>query len=554
MRRLQRITEDSERLPDDARYKLGMVVNELAEQNKEDLRDREMSKMQKAVGAIGFFNFLGAPSYWVLNATQTLTVTLPYIKGKWPKGVKLADGTTIGPMAAYQQALATIYNAAKQAKSYEQFKKNLPEDAQRVVKRLEDMNVLQATIASEFGDIFSPSTMTKLMKSAGIVGKSATAGLKLMETIPEAVEKFNRISTALAIYQLSGGSIQEVVDGVQATQFNYDSANRARLLKAAPQWAGGGLRPIITPIMMFKTYGVGIMRLLYGNAIRSVIGKTAAERAEARRIAGGLILSHSLFGGVAGGVMMAPVQVLVDIFNEVFREAGDEFDPEEAIELFLTDIANQTVAAFVARGIPAGFGIDMSKSVNLGNLLWLGDDRIHFADAGGVEKFMAMLMGPVAQFGIGAVREGARLWTDDPRGNWYDFAAAAIPLKMARGIIRGAKYEFQGVGTDTLTWMEPEEVSGWIRMAMGFRPTGIAMLQDYEYGQYNREDRRSRRRSSLINQAVKAKSGEELAAIWEDIDSFNQTLPRKDWIRKGDMVRLKSRRRSEQRRYDRERR
>jgi hypothetical protein len=545
MRRLQRITEDSQRLPDEARDRIGLVVNELAEQNKEELRDREMSKMQQAIGTIGFFNFLGAPSYWVLNATQTMTVTLPYISGKWGvgKGFK-----------AYQQALATIYNAAKDVKSYEEFKANLPEDAQRVVKRLEDMNVLQATIASEFGDLFSPSFMTKVMDSAGSVGRAANAGLKLMETIPEAVEKFNRISTALAIYQLSDGSIQEVVDGVQATQFNYDSANRARLLKAAPKWAGGGLRPIITPIMMFKTYGVGLMRLLYGNAIRSVMGKTPQERVEARKIAGGLIASHSVFGGLAGGLMMGPVQVLIDIFNEAFREAGDEFDPEEALELFLTDVAGETTAALFARGLPAAVGIDMSKSINLGNLLWLGNDRIYFADSGGVEQFMAMLMGPVAQFGIGSVREGARLWNDDPRGNLYDFIAATIPLKMARGFVRGMKYEMQGVGTDTLTWMEPDEVSGWIRMTLGFRPTGLGMVQDYEYNKLARETRQSRRKSALINKALRAETGSERAEVWEEIQTFNRTLDRKDWIRKGDVYRLKSQRRSRQRQYDRERR
>jgi hypothetical protein len=545
MRRLQRITEDSQRLPDEARDRIGLVVNELAEQNKEELRDREMSKMQKAIGTIGFFNFLGAPSYWVLNATQTITVTLPYISGKWGvgKGFK-----------AYQDASATIYNAAKGVKSYEEFKANLPEDAQRVVKRLEDMNVLQATIASEFGDIFSPSFMTKVMESAGGVGRAANAGLKLMETIPETVEKFNRISTALAIYKLSDGSIQEVVDGVQATQFNYDSANRARLLKAAPKWAGGGLRPIITPIMMFKTYGVGLMRLLYGNAIRSVIGKTPQERAEARKIAGGLIATHSVFGGFAGGIMMAPVQVLVDIFNTAFREAGDEFDPEEALELFLTDVAGETTAALFARGLPAAVGVDMSKSINLGNLLWLGNDRIYFADSGGVEQFMAMLMGPVAQFGIGAVREGARLWNDDPRGNLYDFIAATIPLKMARGFVRGMKYEMQGVGTDTLTWMEPDEVSGWIRMTLGFRPTGLGMVQDYEYNKLARETRQGRRKSALINKALRAETGSERAEVWEEIQTFNRTLDRKDWIRKGDVYRLKSQRRSRQRQYDRERR
>jgi hypothetical protein len=376
-----------------------------------------------------------------------------------------------------------------------------------------------------------------------------------METIPEGVEKYNRISTALAIYQLSDGDIQAVADGVQATQFNYDSANRARLMKAAPGWAGGGLRAIITPMMMFKSYGIGLTRLLYGGMAKAAVGKTAAERSEARKLAGGLIVTHTVFGGVAGGMMMAPVQAIVWAFNQAFREAGDEFDPEEAVELYLQDVANDTVAALVSRGVPAAIGVDMSKSINLGNLIWMGNDRINLGDAGGVETAMTTALGPVAQWGITSVREGMRIINSDPRANWYDFAAAAIPLKMARGIIRGLKYEMEGVGTDTLTFIEPEDVTGWIRSAMGFRPTGIAMVTDYEYNLMGREDRRSRRKSALIDRALRADTSTERAAAWNDIDSFNRSLERRgDWIRRGDVVRLRSRRRSRQRQYDRERR
>jgi hypothetical protein len=212
------------------------------------------------------------------------------------------------------------------------------------------------------------------------------------------------------------------------------------------------------------------------------------------------------------------------------------------------------VAALAARGVPAAIGIDMSKSINLGNLLWLGDDRIDLSKAGGVETMIATGLGPVAQYGITSIREGHRLFTGDPKGNWYDFAAAVVPLKMFRGMVRGAKYEFEGVGTDTLTWMDPDEVTGWIRMAMGFRPTGVAMKQDYEYGLLARDTRRAKRKSTLIDRAARATSSTERAAVWDDIDSFNKTLPRADRITRGDIVRLRSQRRTRQRQYDRGRR
>lgn len=541
MRRLQKASPD---MTPEELDTIGLVVNELADQNKEDARDREMSPLQRTIGTIGFFNFLGAPSYWVLNATQTLTVTLPYLGAKWGwEGNK-----------AYYQAGRTIAAAAKNAKSYDQFKANLPPAAQKVVQEMEDRGILQSTIAHEFGDQLSPTTLTRMIDKTGALGRATTTGLRLMEKIPETVEKYNRISTALAIYSLSGGNLTEVADGVQATQFNYDSVNRARLLKAAPKWAGGGLRALITPIMMFKTYGIGITRLLYGNAIRSVRGNTPAERSEARKMVGGLIASHTFFGGLAGGLMLGPVQVIIDVANEVFNEVGDEFDPEEALEMYLQDVANDTVAALATRGVPAALGVDMSKSINLGNLLWMGNDRVNFADAGGVETGLVTGFGPVAQYGVTSVREGMRVWNEDPRANWYDFFAAVIPLKMARGAIRGAKYEFEGVGTDTVTWMQPEKVAGWVRMIAGFRPTKIAMLTDREYNDIGRDARRSARKSQLIDKALKASSPGERAEVWKEIRAFNYSLDkRSDWINKGDVISLRSRRRTMQRKWDRER-
>lgn len=547
-----------EGVTDEEALLVGDVVNELAAQNKEDAKDREMSGFQKGVGLIGFFNFLGAPSYWVLNATQTLTVTLPYLGSKW--GVK---GTT-----AYTDSAGTIFKAVQAAlksgdKSYEGFKAQLPPAAQKVVAELEAQGIIQSTIAHQFGDIMTPSTLTSIQEFAGPVGKATATALKLMETIPEGVEKYNRISTALAIYNLSDGDMIAVADGVQATQFNYDSANRARLMKAAPKWAGGGLRALITPMMMFKSYGIGVTRLLYGGAMNAMITRrphesaeqAATRRTEGLKVAGGLIVSHSVFAGVAGGLMTAPVQALIWAFNAAFREAGDEFDPEEAVELYLQDVANDTVAALVSRGVPAALGIDMSKSINLGNLIWMGNDRLNLGDEGGVEKVIAAGLGPVAQWGITSVREGARIYNEDPRGNWYDFAAAALPLKMARGTIRGLKYEMEGVGTDTLTFIKPEDVTGWIRSAMGFRPTSTVMVTDYEYNQMGREARRSSRKSALIIRAMEANTSSKRAAVWEEIESFNRSLERRgDWIRRGDVARLKSGRRSRQRQYDRERR
>jgi hypothetical protein len=538
--------QSAEELNTDDRIELGAVVNEIANQNREDANDREMSSVQTAIGAIGFFNFLGAPSYWALNATQTYTVTLPYLTAKW--GLK-------GP-AALLSAQKTVLAAATSAlaskdKSYEGFKAQLPPAAQRIVERLEDSNILQSTIAHEFGDILHPSGVTNMLNNLPVVGRAANFALKAMEKVPESVEHFNRISTALAIYNLSG-DIVAVEDGVQATQFNYDSANRARLLKALPMPAGGGARAVVTPVMMFKTYGIGIARLLYGS-MADVIYKKGG-RAEAAKMAGGLIVSHTVFGGVAGGLMLAPIAAIIGAFNMAFREAGDEFDPEEAVEEFLRDAGYDAMAVMARRGVSAAvLGIDMSKSINLGNLLWMGNDRINLGEAGGVETGLTTALGPVAQYGVTSIREGYRLFSGDNKGNWADFLAAIIPLKLARGVIKGSVYAEEGLHTDSdLQFLDADQLSSWGRMAMGFRPTEVSSAMDDYYEEQAREARRLERKSQLVEQLLRAPTSADYNRIWRDVLDYNASLEkRRDRINRGDVARLRSRRRSNQRDYDR---
>lgn len=532
--------------------RIGDVVAEIDKQNMAESEDREMSTFQKVVGITGFLNFLGAPSYWVLNATQTYTVTLPYVTAKFgikgPTRLAAAQKTVTG-------AVARALNSKD--KSYEGFKAQLPEEARKVVEALETENVIQSTIAHEFGDMLSPSYWQRMLKSMPPVAKTANLTMQVLEKVPEAVEHFNRISTALAIYELSDGDIQATIDGVQATQFNYDTANRARLLKKLPLPLGQGGRGIVTPVMMFKTYGVGIMRLLYGSMIDSIKGETKQERAQARKLAAGLMVSHTLFGGVAGGLMLGPIQAIQGAINMAL-EPDDEWDIEQATEEFMAEIAGDFAATMARRGIPAAvFNVDMSNSINLGNLLWMSNDRLDPTEYGDIEKAIFKGLGPVAQYGVTAYREGARLLTGDVRGGFADFLEAAIPLKAYRGVSQSLRYGFgEGLATDAgLQMIKPEDYNSMLASALGFQPTQKTEIQQAYYDDQLLEQKRSKRKGQLIKRANNAiMSGDQraVAAVFDDITSYNLSVPEAKYrITPGDMAKLRSRQRTSQREFDR---
>lgn len=532
---------------------IGDVIGEINKQNKAETEDREMSGVQKAVGLIGFLNFLGAPSYWALNATQTYTVTLPYIASRF--GIK---GTT-KLASAQKQVLAAVAAALNSNdKSYEGFISQLPPAAQKVVEALENENVIQSTIAHEFGDILSPSYWQRMLKAMPPVAKTANLAMQVMEKVPEAVEHYNRISTALAIYELSGGDLQATIDGVQATQFNYDTANRARLLKKLPIPLDQGGRGIVTPIMMFKTYGIGIMRLLYGSMIDSIKGETKQERAQARKLAAGLMVSHTLFGGVAGGIMLGPIQAIQAAINMAL-EPDDEWDVEQATEEFMAEIAGDFAATAVRRGIPAAvFNVDMSNSINLGNLIWMSNDRLDVKEYGNIEQVIFKGLGPVAQYGVTAYREGARFFTGDTRGSLAEFAEAAIPLKAYRGVSQAIRYSFgEGIATDAgLQMVKPEDFDSMLVSALGFQPTQKTEIMSAYYDDQLLDQKRSKRKSQLIrraNNAIMSNDQQAVSAIFDDIISYNLSVPEPQYrITPGDMAKLRSRQRTQQREFDRD--
>jgi len=538
---------------DNERIQIGRVVNEIKKRNVSDANDRQISKFQRAVGLIGFFNYLGAPSYWALNATQTYTVTVPYITAKFgikaPVVLANAQGTVLKAVA---KALAS------NDKSYEGFKAQLPPEAQMIVEQLEADNIIQSTIAHEFGDMLSPNAMNKMRKHAlGMpVARTAELAVQVMEKVPEAVEHFNRISTALAIYNLTKGNMQAVTDGVQATQFNYDTGNRARLLKELPGGHGGRL--LITPVMMFKTYGIGIARLLYG-AMIDVVRKEGG-RAEAAKLAAGLITSHTLFGGVAGGLMMAPVMAIQAAANAVFSEAGDEWDLEDAVEEWAREISGDTFATMARRGIPAAvLGTDMSRSINLGNLLWMSDDRLDPTKYGELEQMIFRTVGgPIASYGANTWREGARL-IDEGGRNWPEFLEAAIPLKAYRGVSQAVRYNTQGIETrGELEFVKPEEFKHMFQTLLGFQSSQKTTVQDEYYSEQARQMRRSDRRGQLMNwanEAIRDGDYDALAKVMNDIEKFNESIAtrpedRQYRVTPRDLAMLRSRRRTAQREYD----
>jgi hypothetical protein len=494
---------------------------ELKERQRALATDRDTSLTSKAFGNIGFFNYLGAPSYWLLNATQTAVVGVPVMAG-------LTGRTFAQSTKAMGRAYNMLRTMTSDMKRWEAFsdqgmdsiiakvRTEMGPEAAANIERLIKEGIIQATLAHELGTVLESKNLQTYNKVT-----------KFLTHIPEMIERFNRLSMAIATMDLGKMDYETVKDVVQASQFNYTPENRARLLKIAPAMLGGGARSFIQPMMMFKVFGFGMARLLYGNLIdgfgfnsRIQGPQFKEERDAARRTLYGILATHTLFGGLYGGLGIGLGSAILGVVNAMWDD-DEKIDPDKWLDEFLTTHTNEYVARILTRGAPAAFGVDMSGSVNLNNLFYMSRDN-DWSQYGQIEQSVYGLLGPVAQYFVGAGREFSKLM--DGEATVGDFAEAAIPLKLYRGLSKAYSYGVEGLETGRgQTFMNSTEigVGALTATALGFRSAKVAQRQDKFYAErsYNRVVEGTK--GDLMGAFINADTPRERAEARKDILRWN---------------------------------
>lgn len=483
------------------------VRDELLIRAAEVASDREVLFTDRILGSIGFYTYLGAPSYWILNSTQTAVVGVPVLAGIAGKGYIQAAN-------AMKRAYGQLYKAAEGRKALtedlEATKSRLTTEQAEIITRLEEDNVIQSTIAHEFNVLTNPGTST--------YGKV----ISVLTAVPEAIERFNRISMALAAMDLGVADYTQIKDIVEASQFNYDPANRARLLKYAPEFLGGGARRFIAPMMMFKVFGVNMARLVYGNVFDLIFKKnmTPEERATARKIVVGIVGSHTLAGGAFGGLGLGAAQIVGATINAMLDD-DDQIDWAKALDEFVAEHTNDYVARVVTRGVPAAVGVDMSASVNLGNLLFMNRDN-DWSEYGGVEQSVYALLGPVAQYFSGSAREFSKFV--DGESSVADVLEKSVPLKLYRALSQSYRYGMEGLETrQGQQFLDPEDLNAGnlVTTALGLRPAVVSQRQDRFYAARTLNRTLENGKSELMRKAATANTAAERQKAWREIREWN---------------------------------
>lgn len=349
--------------------KMGEVIGELKLREDNELADRNPGKFTRGISTMGFLWFLGSPSYSMINSTQPMLVALPYLAAK--------HGGIIKAQRAMFKAYRMFSGAAAKALKDSKFgaagmpenildlvKKNMTSGQKSMIDELVNRGIIDATFVQELyeaaGGVSAGGAFGKRTKAANAVNKM----MDIARATPQTIEVLNRVVTAVATYEMTGGDIEAAAEAVLETQFDYSVLNKPRLFKS---WTGA------RSIMMFKMYAQGMYALLGSNLGRIISSaSTKEERMEAIKIVGGVLGTHSLAAGTVGALFMEPVKLMIAAAGAVM--GGDDWDEQlqEGYRNALADIFGLKMGEIIARGVPRAIGLDLSQRIGLGNLMFMG--------------------------------------------------------------------------------------------------------------------------------------------------------------------------------------
>lgn len=504
------------------------VTNELKARFVGDIAPPENSKWLQRLQSATYFMHLGFNvSYFATNATQAWTTSLPVMAGRHGI-VNAANSLT----AASKDVIALLSKAT--AKSIEengavvglqlrltdeQINSLAKDDAEaRMLKTLTDDGVVDITIKHDLGAI-SDGT------SNSLPGKV----MELSSALANYPELYNRLSTALAAYRMErarreGGAetdaqVQDRAERyaeyiINRTHFNYSPENAPRMMR-------GQLGRLV---FQFKRYQQGMIYLFAKLVKDASNGDTASARSLMYLL--GMTVS---VGGVVSLPIAAPVALATKIIASMYP---DDDEPQLLAQWYngMKDGVGETIAQILAKGLPAGAGLDLSGKLGQGNLL----NPLAFANTDG-KKFFSRdywtevgfaLLGPSAAL-IGNEAEAVGYAKE---GKYLQAAEKGMPTFVSNAI-KAYRRADEGLATkagDTI--MAPEEfgLGSIAAKALGFETAQVSDTYQNRSAYLEAVKGRQDARKGLLREyyeAVRAGDSDRMQTVQQSIREFNDRQP-----------------------------
>ena len=519
--------------------KLRDIVEHLKtrDQMSVDLPDIQ-NLVRKGVEYTHFF-MLTSPSYWAINATQPWLVSAPTMAGRHGWGQTIAAlgaiqklikaplieqaGSSKGGFAAFfkggKSKLEDAFDVIHQLETH--IRENAPSQADEYIALLEKLrseHIIDINVFTEMRDQAAGKSQSPMDKT-----------IDASRIMAHLTEVNNRVLTALSAYQLeinAGSTVEEATkyagDMVSQTQFNYSSNNKPPLFQAGGPL--GGVAPLMFQFMQWPQH-------MYAHLIRNYRGMVDAgimNKSEARGALLGLLGTHVAVGGMVG-MTLQPIKWAIGF---TMMALGDDDEPntfanavsgrtsDRLMTAAFDDLFGTTAATFMAKGIPAGLGIDLSTRMSMGT--------VYFVDLRG-ETAESNLGSIVASFGGATLNQGINLARGMSRVADGDIMRGIEQMspKIARDFLRSIRYYNEGLvnnAGDTVISTSEMGYGQIVPQIFGFAPTKVAQFYEGQNAIKDAETFARDRKKELLKQ-FRLSEPAERRQVMSEVRNFNRAFP-----------------------------
>ena len=512
----------------------GRVLSEVVERMRVEAGELDTlgkNNVDHWMGQAGFAMFLATPSYAVVNALQNFNVALPVIVGKFgPRGVRaMMRGMRVVAGPAFGSAMRGLVQKPGEITTYDVYTAIADAVAQdprfarftqspdggktpSALQQLVDRNVINATYVQELTSVSNDQNL--------LVSK----GMDYLRLLPQGTELWNRISTALAVLDLTNGNVDQAADMVDQVHFQYALENRPRYFRKV-----GGMR-LPQAITMFKMYGVGMLQLGASLIVDSVgRNKTPETRRQSAMALAGIIGSHALSAGIIGGVMVEPLRALMAVWQMAFGDDDEFSDLDTMIQLWAAEVTgSQAAGKVISSGVWNALGFDLSGRLGLDRILMYNPPEGDSEDS--FWKFMgSTLVGPLVSE---SVRRGYQAWDMAAmKGKPMEAILSLVPLKAFQDARKTWELMTRGVTTragEELVSPETFGVADAAGRLAGFRTSEESTTSRKASTEFRFKNWKTKRTRELTNdywQAVDSGDEREIARVTAAITRFREKNP-----------------------------
>lgn len=485
----------------------------------------KFNSLSSRILTMSFIDKLMSPSYSVINATQPMMITAPYLASHYGAGRAYAAMARayndIGSMKALKEGFAATAQRTVPGSTI------VPSDPVSLIRsRLTNKSeqaLIDVLVERGVIDTDSGLEVGKMVReSKGIVGK-LDKGVGYLEGIarqmPKTIEAMNRTVSALAAYRLemerSGNdarAVQFAQDAINLTQFNYSASNSSPFMN----------HPMLRLVLQFKKYGISMYQFLGEQAAIAIRNEAPGDRAQAVKALSYTIGMHVLMAG-AMGLPTEPIKLMVMAANGLGLVGWSWEDVEEAQREALADLLGKQVGEIASRGIPRAFGIDLSSRMGIDTLMGpFGEPRSNEA-----QDWKAYMWDFVSGAPAGLVTDWAKGVNDLAQGEVVRAAERLIPIKALSDSIKAYRTATEGTVSERSgkQVMSPYSATEAAFRALGFQPSREAESYERSGSFYRGRDQQKEVRGEFQREWVEANSAAR-GRIWRDIQKWNKSQPR----------------------------